>query len=841
LVVSWKRTGRRGVLLVALVAAVAAAGLGFAAFARRVHDLRTLRATGPSWVFPSRVYSSDQALVDGERWSPRQIVAQLRARGYRPAPFPLARPGTYAAQPGGLAIFLRGFLDAHDPAGRGGPERVLVRFGEGGLLQVERQGGLAGASPPDLEHAPRLEPVLVALLYDENRVRRSWVSIERVPQVVQDAVVAAEDRRFREHGGIDVRANLRALLANVKAGGVREGGSTITQQLARALFLGNERTVGRKLAEIPIALGLELLLDKRQILEMYLNGVYLGQAGSIGIGGVAEASRWYFDAPIDSLRLVEAATLAAIVPAPNLYDPFEHPAQALERRNAVLDDMVEAGRIPADDAARAKARPLGTRRGPKPVERHPSYVGYVREVLGRELPGRAAQGWGLDVFTTMDPVGQPYAEYELARRVGAMGRRLEGAFVAIDPATGAVRALVGGRAIKEGDFNRATQARRQTGSAIKPIVYAAAFGGGSAQSFTPATVVPDLKRDFGSGRWKWSPRNYDDTYHETVTLGLALARSLNVATSNLVEILGPATVARFAERFGLGKLQAVPSIGLGSNETTLLALTNAYGVFASGGFLRTPSPIRVVVDGAGRELLEAPEGAEQVLSPGAAALMTGLLQDVVLYGVGYPLRATYGFDRPVAGKTGTTNDFHDAWFVGYTPQLLGGVWVGFDRPRSLGRAAAHTAIPVWAGIMGALLRDAPALAFESDRDVQWSVIDPWTGFLADSAYCEAMRAPFIPGTAPTNLCHHGAYWDYAWGDLDSLYRIDSLYFADDGEPDTLEVTPAEPEADPELYADPDEPWDEPWDEPVEPEPEDEEGSADPAEPPVPPSGDEPGG
>ena len=804
-------------LVVAVVAIGVVAALSFAAFARRVDDLRSLRATGPSWIFPSRVYSSDRPLVDGVRLSPRQLVAELRARGYRPARAPLTRPGTYAAVPGGVEIVLRGFLDARDPAGHGGPERVLVRFEPHAVIAVERRGAIAGMTPPDLENAPRLEPVLVALLFDESRVRRSWVSIERVPPVVRDAVVAAEDRRFHEHAGVDVRANLRALLRNVKAGGVREGGSTITQQLARALFLGNERTVARKLAEIPIALGLEVLLSKEQILEMYLNGVYWGQAGSIGIGGVAEASRWYFDAPVDSLRLTEAALLAAIIPAPNLYDPFEHPEAALERRNAVLDDLVASGKLDAARAAAAKARPLGARQGPQPVERFPSYVGYVRDVLERELPRQAAQGWGLDIFTTMDPVGQPYAEYELARRVGALGRRLEGAFVAIDPMTGAVRAMVGGRKLREGDFNRATQAKRQTGSAIKPIVYAAAFSGTSG-TFTPATVVGDSLRTFGKGKYAWTPRNFSDTYHESVTLAMALARSLNVATSNLVEMVGPHAVARLAQSFGLGELKPVASIGLGSNETTLLALTNAYAVFANGGFLRTPSPLRVVVDGAGKEILAAPKEAEQVLSPGVAALMTGLLEDVVRYGVGYPLRANYGFTRPVAGKTGTTNDFKDAWFVGYTPQLVGGVWVGFDRPRSLGAAAAHTALPVWAGIMSALLRDDPPLTFASNAEVQYASIDPWTGQLADTAFCESMNVPFIPGTAPTAVCHHGSYWDYAWGNLDSMYTIDSLYYGDteEGDPADDEEEPEEPD----LYADPDAPIDpaEPDVDPLAPEP-----------------------
>jgi penicillin-binding protein 1A len=402
----------------------------------------------------------------------------------------------------------------------------------------------------------------------------------------------------------------------------------------------------------------------------------------------------------------------------------------------------------------------------------------------------------LDVFTTMDAVAQPYAEFELAHRVTALARGLQGAFVALDPRTSAVQALVGGVALQEGDFNRATQARRQTGSAIKPIVYAAAFGG-STGNFTPATVVPDTLHTFGSGRWAWTPHNYDETYYPQVTLALALARSLNVATANLVDEIGPGTVASFADRFGLGRFQAVPSIGLGSNETSLLALTNAYAVFANGGFLREPTPIRIVVDGEGKEILRPPGEAEQLIPSALAALMTGLLQDVVRYGVAYPLRASYEFTRPVAGKTGTTNDFNDAWFVGYTPQLVGGVWVGFDRPRSLGRAAAATALPVWAGIMTALLRDAAALAFASDAEVQYVAIDPWSGMLPDSTHCQSMNVPFLPGTAPQVYCSEANAFAEGSYNPDSL-ATDSLRIEGE-EPDTS-ARPPEPE-NPELFPD----------------------------------------
>ncbi|HEV8480360.1 MAG TPA: transglycosylase domain-containing protein, partial [Candidatus Eisenbacteria bacterium] len=297
-----KRRAPRSALLYVFLAVFAVIA-GFVIFAVRVRELRALRATGPAWFFPSRVYSADVTLSPEAPLSQGQLEAQLRARGYRPAAPPLRMPGTFAIGSGATDVFLRGFLDAHDPAGYGGPERVRVRFANDQVAAVDRLGGVLGATKPDLAHPPRLEPFTVALLFDKNRVRRSWVSIERVPRVVQAAVVASEDRRFYQHFGFDPRANVRALARDVKAGGVREGASTITQQLARSLFLGNQRTLTRKLAEIPLAVGLEILLSKRQILEMYLNSVYWGQAGTVGIGGVAEASRWYFDLPVDSLGL----------------------------------------------------------------------------------------------------------------------------------------------------------------------------------------------------------------------------------------------------------------------------------------------------------------------------------------------------------------------------------------------------------------------------------------------------------------------------------------------------------------------------------------------------------
>ena len=745
---------RLAILLAAGLLVAGIAGMTVA-FGVRVSALRAHRATGPNWSFPSRVYSAGVPLVPDRVAPEPYVLSELAARGYRRVRQASSVPGTWSRAPGGeLDVVLRGFPDGDDPEGSGGPERVRVRFRDGRIAAVERLGGIPGAQPPHTDHPPRIEPMLVAMVFDDERMWRSWVSLERVPPGVRDAIIASEDRRFDQHFGVDPRAFARAISVNMRAGKVRQGGSTITQQLARGLFLGRERTLFRKMGEVPLAIGLEVLLSKDQILEMYLNSVYWGQARGFAIGGVAQAARWYFDAPVESLGVLEGATLAAMIPAPNVMNPFENADAVRERRNQVLDDMVEIKRLTPARAARLKTRPLGTRRGRPPVERYPSFSGYVTNHLDRHLKRHAATHHGLSIFTTLDLAWQIHAERAIVGGLAAMespGRspRLQGALVALDPATSSVVAMVGGRSAEPGDFNRAWQARRQSGSAIKPIVYAAAFA--SPLGLTPATTIADTPRTFGTGKWSWRPRNSGNVYHDEVTLAKALEMSLNVATTNLVEQVGPNEIAAAAGRFGLGKLRPVMSIGLGSNETTLLDLTNAIAVFPAGGMLREPTPIRVVVDRSGSTVYEPAGKSVQVLTPGIAALMTGLLQNVVRYGVAAPLRWAHGLDRPIAGKTGTTNEFHDAWFVGFTPELVAGVWVGYDRPRSIGRQASRTALPLWARAVRGMLEGFPPAPFPADAQLDWVDIDPWWGCLADSL-TRAERVPFLMGTGPVATC-----------------------------------------------------------------------------------------
>ena len=753
------RTWRRRWLLLPLLALAVAATL-FVPLALRIRALAARHATGPSWAFPARVWSAQLDLGrPGITLSQDYLAAELAARDYRQVNSVRA-PGEWSPRADGAEIWLRGLSPlAQDPPL---PARVRVRIAGGRLVATT----VVGRASPHAGLA--LEPVLLAVLPDSNRVFREYVPLSRIPKVLQQAVIASEDRRFRSHWGLDLRGNARALAANLRAGGVRQGASTITQQLARGLFLGSERTFLRKLNEMVLALALERVLGKDRILEMYLNSVYFGRDAAGGFAGVAEASRRYFGVPVDSLSLDQAALLVGVIPAPNLYSPFRRPQNALRRRARVLRDMVEAGAISRPAALAAAAKPLVLHPLLPPEPRFPSFLGYVRQSLARHLPQGALEGWGLTIVTTVDPVWQRTAEEELAAGVADQeqwrGRgtgRLEGAFVLVDAASGEVRALVGGRDPAHGDFNRATMALRQPGSALKPIVYSAALDprrGG--ERMTAASTVPDLRRTFDTPEGPWAPRNDEGDYHETVTLAKALAKSLNLATANLVERIGAATVARYAERFGLGKPAAVASIGLGTHEVTPLALVDAYTVFANGGWRREPTPVRVVFDGHGA-ILPIPERRRiDVLPEDAAAIARGLLEDVVIFGISYPLRAEYGFTRPCGGKTGTTNDYRDAWFVGFTPELAAGVWIGFDQPQSLSRPAAKVALPVWARIMNRVLAGYPALDFPRRTDVKQVWIDPFTGGLARSDCPSPMRVDMLVGSEPKTVCtrDHAADW-----------------------------------------------------------------------------------
>jgi len=762
---------RWGIAALALLAL-----LGWARFVWQVHEFRDRRATGPSWSYPSRVWSDGLLLAEGVPLPTRRLREHLRMRGYRDVGWRAPRPGEYVQRGSRFELGLRGSLEARDPAGGGGPEHVRVEIDGGRVSRVERRGGYPGQPPPDTAHAPRLEPLLLASIADSNGVTRTWTPLERIPRALQDAVVAAEDRRFRSHLGVDLRGNARAMAANVRARGVREGASTITQQLARGWFLGAERTLSRKLLEMVLATAIELVLTKDQILEAYLNMVYFGRDAYGGVAGVSAASERFFGMPVEQLDLPRAALLAGVIPAPNLYSPVRRPERARERRAAVLRDMLAVGAIDSAAARTAARAPLGLAPLPPERERFPSAVGAALQELSSQLPRAALAGWGLEVFTTIDPVSQLIAEREFesalrAQRGDRRGAPLQGAFVLLENSTGRVRATVGGRAMHSTGFHRALQAKRQPGSAFKPIVYAAALDPGRAgEKFTLATRVSDELRTFNTPSGPWSPKNSDGWYRGPVTLTQALAQSLNLATADVVERIGPEAVSRMSERFGLGRPPAYLSIGLGTHEVTPLALTAAYAVFGDQGRWHEPYVVRAVQDARGRASRLRVRRTSTVLSPPATALMVGMLQEVVRHGTASSLR--WSIDRPLGGKTGTTNDAYDTWFVGLTPEITATVWVGYDQPASLAGSSTRVAVPVWGRIMRAEFEGMPRTEWPEPEGLEHLRVDLVTGQRARHDCPFAGDIPFLAGTAPTHACDADHTVD--WARLSAEALVDSL-------------------------------------------------------------------
>ncbi len=549
-------------------------------------------------------------------------------------------------------------------------------------------------------------------VFSLSKEQRIEVRIDDVSPHVLQALIAVEDQRFYTHQGYDPWRLVAAMWANLRAGRAAQGASTITQQLARQWFLTPDKTLRRKLREIVLANRIEQLFTKREILELYLNKVYFGD----GLYGIEAAARGYFGRRASELTVSQAALLAGLVQSPSAYAPTVNLRRAIARRNIVLQAMLDTGAIDRHEHAQARAETVALNDG---LRREEPWGRYFKEQVRRELVSRFGMEQvyegGLRVYTTIDPAMQQQAEAAVKetldlleeRRRKERGRRrdaagpeeepLEAALVAIDPATGEVRAMVGGRDFEQSRFNRAMQARRQPGSAFKPLVYAAALESG----YTPASLLDGLNDPVLTPEGEWVPED-EHLEASTMTIRTALRTSSNRAAVRMLQAVGIGRTVDYAERMGLGPVPSVPSLALGSGEVTLLSLASSYVPFANGGVARAPLFITRVEDRDGRVLFEAPRMGNRVVSEQTAFLMSTMLADVVNGGTAYRVRQM-GFRLPAAGKTGTTNDYQDAWFVGYTPNLLTGVWVGFDRPRPILRNgyAGDVAVPLWARFMAA--------------------------------------------------------------------------------------------------------------------------------------------
>lgn len=577
------------------------------------------------------------------------------------------------------------------------------------IWQIKQEVDAAGAKLT-LEYGPQTTLIydskdrVIASLYREHRMP---VSLEQMSETLINAVIAAEDKRFYEHNGVDLRRIAGAMIANFRRGRIVQGASTISQQFVRANVLDRSRTYGRKFREAWLSHHLEEKYGKTAILQAYLNHVYFGE----GYYGVQAASLGYFGKPAVDLDAAEAATLAALINRPSGWNIRKDPSRIRDRRDWVLREMRELGYVDdatfgtaiatpvamtiADDKLRADMDPIAASTGPY-------FTSLVRDILYEQFGVDRALTGGLRVYTTLDADVQKFAEDSVAKRLAELDKKgkgggpLQAALVAIDPSTGYVRAMVGGRNFAESPFNRATDAKRQPGSAFKPFVFAAALEAG----YSPGTTIDGLSEYVPSAQGGYLPGGEHEL--ESTTLRSALVHSSNRAAVHLLQLVGLGATIDLANRVGLDHLPAVPSLALGTGEVSLLNLTSAYTAFANGGVLQPPVFITRIEDSEGRVIYRGESLGRRVLSESTAYLMASMLADVVNHGTGYTARQS-GFRLPAGGKTGTTDDHADAWFIGFTPHLAAGVWVGFDRPQQIMRRgfASVVAVPAWAGFMKA--------------------------------------------------------------------------------------------------------------------------------------------
>jgi penicillin-binding protein 1A len=658
---------------------------------------------------------------------------------------------------------------------------LIVIFGTAGYLRHFLK------ELPSIYSLEDYTPNLVTKIYDINNQpitelfteRRALIPLKEIPIDLQNALLAIEDDRFFDHWGVSLRGIFRAAISNVLKRRVAQGGSTITQQLAKVIFLTPERTFGRKIRELILTLQLEYHFTKQEILQLYLNQVYFGS----GAYGAKSAAKVFFNKDITELNLPECALLAGLVRAPNYYSPFKNHNRSLQRRSVVLRRLKELKYITEDQEKLANAYPLINNRTPNSPAIAPYFVEYVRILLEPKY-GKLLYSGGLSIYTTLDIKAQLAAEESTARRMELFDQerrahfavkrstpvKVQCALIAIDPKTGGIRALVGGRNFKESQFNRAIQAKRQPGSVFKPIIYTAAIENG----YTATTIIDDSPLVYvNNGRnWKlasrttdflstlppeqvkdplkvWAPANYKMKYNGMVTLRRALERSMNMCSIQILDTIGPNRAIDYARRFGItSPLTNTLSLALGSSEVTLLEITKAMSVFANNGILTEPYAIVRVEDNQGKILEENGQQEKEVLSPQTCFIMTNLLQGVIQNGTG---QAAKWIKRPSAGKTGTTNSYSDAWFVGFTPQLTAGVWVGYDDKNiHLGdrNSGGSVAAPIWADFMYGALSGKPVLDFKAPDGIVFSLVEPKTGLLALSKTPGAYLEAYLKGTEP---------------------------------------------------------------------------------------------
>ena len=756
----WKMA-RICLLLVVIFAAIGAAVFGY-----YYHQYRGLvddrLAKGPLFAPVAQVYAAPQEIRPGQEFSATSIAEALRRAGYNGS----SQLGSYELRGNSILV-------------KPGPQSYLAMDGatittsDGQVQSITAENGASLA-------AYKLEPQLItALSEDKNRTKRRLVTYSQIPPHMVQAVLAIEDRRFFEHSGINYVRTAKCAIEDVLAHRMNCGGSTLTQQLARGFFLSPEKTYSRKIAEVMITFQLEARFNKQQIFEMYANQINLGQRGSFGVNGFGEAAQAYFGKDLRQLDLAECALLAGMIQRPNYFTPYRHPDRAMERRNLVLDSMVETEAITPAEAERAKAEPIRLAPPNADASEAPYFVDLVHDQIAQRLGDTDASRGALRIYTSLDPdlqraaseaveIGMKNVDELVRKRYAAHHKKGEDpgpisypqvALVALNPHTGQILALVGGRNYTVSQLNHAV-AERPTGSIFKPFVYATAYttslngtaldGGGV---FNALTKLNDDPQDFSTNGKPYIPGNFvKGEYPGMVTASTAIEHSLNIATIALAQKIGYENVATFAHSAGIVNARPTPSMAIGTYNATPIDMAGAYTVFANGGVHLKPWMLASVRNANGDIVADFAPEAKQVADPRVAFLTQSMLEGVMARGTAASVR-THGFTAPAAGKTGTSND---AWFAGYSSNLLCIIWVGNDDYTDIKLQGADAAAPIWAGFMSRAIKIpqySDMKPFTPPDGVEVLRIDRATELVADdSCPSDSVSAAFLVGTAPQTTC-----------------------------------------------------------------------------------------
>jgi penicillin-binding protein 1B len=698
---------------------------------------------GKRWAMPAKVYASPVELYSGHEMSAAKLENLLQQLHYR-HDYRLTSEGSYHRKGSTINIKTRHFTfwDQQQSS-----SLVRIKFTPSTVARII-----------DLQRSTevailRLDPVKIGSFYPTRKEDRILIKLEQTPDTLIQGLLATEDRNFYQHHGLSPRAIARAAWVNLKAGGVVQGGSTITQQLVKNFYLTPERSLVRKVNEALMSLILEFRFSKDEILEAYLNEVYLGQDGASAVHGFGLASQFYFGRTLQSLPLHQVATLVALVRGPSYYDPRRQPKRATKRRNLVLDEMQKQGYISLNEAASAKRQALGvTVYKHYAVNRYPAFLDLVRRQLRTEYREQDLTSEGLRIFTTLDTEVQDILQKVAEKKLKQLERRpktsqLETAAVVTRRNVGEIVAVIGGRNSKNTGFNRALDALRSVGSLIKPAVYLSALEASDKYTITTAISDREIKVKSKNGK-TWAPRNYGRIEHGDVALHTALAHSYNLATVRIGMDIGIAKTAKTLRNLGVTRsVKLYPSLLLGASPLTPIEVTQMYQTLAGDGFATPLRAIRAVISSTDELLQRYPFSVRQTVDPAATFITNTILQEAMHEGTG---RSAYRYlptELNVVGKTGTTNDLRDSWFAGFTGDYLSVVWVGRDDNKSTGLTGASGALQLWTALMKQVARQPVALIAPDNVQMYW--VDPQNGMLADQSCQGAVLYPYIAGSAPS--------------------------------------------------------------------------------------------